>query len=45
MFSGVHQMPIIQDRQKYDCEVCWQITLPYPAAVVSLTGFVHVEER
>jgi hypothetical protein len=45
MFDGVHQMSIIPDRQKYDSEVCWEITNPYPATIVSLTGFVHTEER
>lgn len=45
MFSGVHQMSIIPDRQKYDCELCWQVNGPYPCTIVSLTGFLHTEER
>ncbi len=44
MFSGVHQMPIIPDRGKYDCEICWQISRPYPCTIVAITGFLHTEE-
>ncbi len=44
MFSGVHQMSIIPDRGKYDCELCWEISGAFPCVVVSVTGFLHTEE-
>lgn len=44
LFSGVYR-DTFQDDEAFDGEICWEITRPYPATVVSITGFVKLEER
>ena len=44
VFSGVY-WDTVTDIPSYDGQVCWQITRPYPATIVSLTGFMQTEEN
>lgn len=46
LFSGVY-WDTIEDEMSgngYDGMVCWEIRRPYPATVVSLTGFMELDE-
>lgn len=46
MFSGVYADTITDySATGYDGEICWRISGPYPATVVSVSGYAHVEER
>jgi hypothetical protein len=43
LFSGVHRMPI-EGNHDFDSMLCWRISRPYPAFVISVAGFLKTEE-
>jgi hypothetical protein len=43
LFTGVYRDTIL-DEGGFDGAVCWEINRPYPATVISVTGYMHLEE-
>jgi hypothetical protein len=43
LFSGVHRMPI-EGANDFDGMLCWRISRPHPAFVISVAGFLKTEE-
>lgn len=44
MFSGIHWGPL-NDDYGFDSMLCWQITRPLPAAVLTVGNFLHTQDR
>lgn len=44
LFSGIY-WDTVEDTWSFDGMLCWQITRPYPCAVVALTGFLNTTDR
>lgn len=44
MFSGVH-WATIDGGSSMDGSICWEISRPYPATIVALTGFIMTAEH
>lgn len=44
LFSGVWWSQL-EDDYSFDSMVCWTVTRPYPATVLSLSGFLHCQDR
>lgn len=44
LFSGVHSVTV-EDNNSYDGQICWQVTRPYPATVLSNEGFLETQDR
>lgn len=44
LFSGVYQ-DTVDDTGSYDGMLCWQVTRPYPASLVALTGFLNMQDK
>ena len=43
-FSGIHWMPV-EDQYSFDSQFCWQVTRPYPLAMMAFGMFEHTEDR
>ncbi len=44
LFNGVY-WDTIEDSWGFDGMLCWQVSRPYPAAVVSISGFMNMSDR
>lgn|GEM_PF-2552997 len=44
LFSGVY-WHTIEDNYSFDGMIAWEITRPLPCTVVSITGFLHTQDR
>jgi hypothetical protein len=44
LFSGIY-WNTIDDNWGFDSRLCWQVSRPYPAAVVALDGFMGMTDR
>lgn len=44
LFSGVHQ-DTLDDDSSMDGMICWEVSRPYPATVVSIAGYMQTQER
>lgn len=44
LYSGVY-WDTLADDYSLDGMLCWQVSRPYPAAVVSMTGFMNTQDR
>lgn len=44
LFSGIY-WGTVDDNYGFDGMICWEISEPYPATVVALNGFMHMQDR